>query len=65
MKINIIDTDIFLSVYQNNQKQSAYTRGGATRWCRVQKFECCTTGSRNQYIVIWWEWYYQIFSVLL
>jgi hypothetical protein len=40
------------------------SRGGTTHWCRMQKLACCTTGSRYQYIVIWWEWYYQIFSVL-
>ena len=27
-------------------------RGGTTRWCRVQIFTCCSTGSRHQYIVI-------------
>jgi hypothetical protein len=42
----------------------AWTRG-TTRWCRVQKFTCCSTGSRHQYIVIWWGWHYRIFSVLL
>jgi hypothetical protein len=26
-------------------------RGGATRWCRVQKLACYTTGSWHQYIV--------------
>ena len=41
------------------------TRGGTTRWCHVQKFTCCSTGSRHQYIVIWLGWHYQIFSVLL
>jgi hypothetical protein len=40
-------------------------RGGTTRWCRVQIFTCCSTGSRHQYIVIWWGWHYRIFSVLL
>jgi hypothetical protein len=41
------------------------SRGGTTRWCRMQIFVCCTTGSRHQYIVIRWEWHYRIFSVLL
>jgi hypothetical protein len=41
------------------------SRGGVTRWCHVQKFACCATGSWHQYIVIWWEWHYWIFSVLL
>jgi hypothetical protein len=36
-----------------------------TRWCCVQKFTCWSTGSRYQYIVIWWGWHYRIFSVLL
>ena len=40
-------------------------RGGTTCWCHVQKFACCTTGSQHQYIVIWWEWHYRFFSVLL
>jgi hypothetical protein len=41
------------------------SRGGTTRWCRVQNLTCCSTGSRHQYIVIWWGWQYRIFSVLL
>ena len=39
-----------------------YTRGGATRWCRVQKFACYASGSRHQYIVIWWDCHYGKFQ---
>jgi hypothetical protein len=51
--------------YYTVELQHKYTkvyvlyRGGPTRWCRVQKITCFSTGSRHQYIVIWWGWHSQ------
>jgi hypothetical protein len=57
VNINLEQNKTLVSICVTPDMMSGVThmvlfRGGTTRWCRVQKFTCWSTGSRYQYIVI-------------
>jgi hypothetical protein len=56
----IIDKRMFTIQFENGFRSE-----NISLWCRVENLTCCSTGSRHQYIVIWWGWHFRIFSVLL
>jgi hypothetical protein len=37
-----------ICIYRNYYDLYVLSRGGTTRWCRVQNLTCCSTGSRHQ-----------------